>query len=93
MKRLYSDLDDLVRNGLVLPNGEIVQVRWVQYRMDNLEKHDVLGIQKNFSRSKFFSSHSYITTDDRIEARSLSDILPTKFEKRTIESYNVGLLQ
>ena len=93
MKRFMDDLNDLIENGFELPNGAIAQVRFVQYRCDNLEKHEIFRIQKNFSTSKFPSSYSYITTDDRKEARTLSDILPTKFEARTKESYKVGVLQ
>ena len=55
--------------------------------MDNLEKATIMRAKENFSNVKHPSSHSYITTDDRKGARKLSDVLPSKFEPRTIESY------
>ena len=59
-------------------------------RMDNLEKSKVLRRSENFSTSKFFCNDSYITTDDRKNARTMEDILPSKFEKMTESSYKVG---
>ena len=50
-----------------------------------------MGLNKNFSKSKHFSSYSDITTEVRISATSVSDILPCKFEKRTEESYQASL--
>ena len=89
-QRLVTDINKLQENGFVLPNGSRTSVRLVTYKMDNLEKHQVSGLKKNFSRAKNFSSHSYMTSDNRISARTIQDILPENFEQRTPESHRVG---
>ena len=93
MKRIVADLIHLEENGILLPNGFRANVRFCQYRTDNLEKHEIMGMKKNFSRSKYFSSQSYITSDDRVKATKLSDVLPSNFEKRTEDTYKVGCKQ
>ena len=59
--------------------------------MDNLEKAKVMRAKESFATTKEFSSHSYITTENRKKARKLDDILPSKFEKRTPQSYQTDL--
>ena len=59
--------------------------------MDNLEKAKVLRRNENFSTSKYFDFNTYITTDDRKNARVLEDILPEKFEKMNEDTYNKDL--
>ena len=90
MKRITEDLIDLVENGFIFPNGQKANVRVCQYRMDSLEKNKAMRLAENFSTSTFFSWASYITTDDRKQAKKLEDILPANFEKRTEESYKVS---
>ena len=92
LERLAFDLNELVENGFLLPNGVRTSVRVVQYRMDNMEKNKVMGRSVNFASSQTFSSYSYITSDDRTSARKLSQILPSNFEKMTKTSYKVGRL-
>ena len=89
-ERLVNDLKDLILTGFILPNGKKVNVRVVQFLMDNLEKHKVMRIMENFANSTFFSSYSYITSLIRKSARELEEILPEKFEKRTETTYKVG---
>ena len=90
LARVTEDLIKLVKNGITLPNGFKANVRLAQYRCDNLEKNTILGITKNFSKSKFASSYSYIETEQRLKARKVEDILPENFEKRDETSYRVG---
>ena len=90
MKRIVADLIHLEENGILLPNGSRANVRFCQYRTDNLEKHEIMGMKKNFSKSKYFASQSYITSDDRVKATKLSDVLPSNFEKRTEDTYKVS---
>ena len=59
--------------------------------MDNLEKAKVMRKSENFSTSKYFDFNTYITTDDRKNARVLEDILPEKFETLTEETYKKDL--
>ena len=88
LKRLVEDLKDFVETGFQLPNGKTASVRVVQYRGDNLEKAKLMRRNENFSTSKNFSELSYMTTDDRVNARDIEDILPSKFEPITEASYN-----
>ena len=91
-ERLTNDIKELVLNGFKLPNGDKACVRLVQYRCDNLEKHKILRKPENFSSTEFPSSHSYITTQNRKDARNLEDILPENFELVTEETYKVSYI-
>ena len=59
--------------------------------MDNLEKAKVMRAKESFATTKEYSSHSYITTENRKKARKLNDVLPSKFELRTPQSYQTDL--
>ena len=70
-----------------MPNGERCCVRFCQYRADTLEKHKFLGLSENFASARCFSSLSYITTTDRLEAKRSQDLLPMKFTIRSKLTY------
>ena len=92
MERLCKDISQLVQSGFSLPNGEKCCVRLVQYRADALERHNVMCLYESFTKTKFFSSFTYVTTEDRLKAKSVEDLLPERCGRRTESTYDADVL-
>ena len=95
--RIVTDLNKVIGGGVDLPFSQNYPTRVVQYQTDNLEKHYLMCIGKSFSTTTFFSSHNYVSQEDREFAESVEDLLPHNFTTRDeiayqkdVEALNVG---
>ena len=86
-RRLVSDLNKIIENGIDLSIGNKYPVRFVHWEGDKKEINLLMGLNGNFAFSVFFDPNSYIKQEDRKNAILSGDLNPHNFGLRNKESY------
>lgn len=91
MRPLIADVSRVVTNGVTYKD-KVYPVRLAALQGDGLERASMSGMCATFSAVKYFDPLSYVTTDTRLNCKTVEELVAEVENRRTPDSYEDDLL-